>query len=97
MRLIEGMFDSLVDRLREVLLGFGRSLAVDGKGIDTHSRPRRREESCGKADGLINAHKRQTQALQAVVCFFAALNARFWPLEEPEQCDRLSNTFDGIV
>jgi hypothetical protein len=35
--------------------------------------------------------------LQAVVCCSAALNAGFWPLEEPEQCDRLSNTLDGIV
>jgi hypothetical protein len=33
MGLIEGMFDDLVDRLREGLPEFGRLLAVDGKGI----------------------------------------------------------------
>jgi hypothetical protein len=47
--------------------------------------------------GLINAHKHQTQALQAMVCFSAALNARFLSLEESEQCDRLSNMLDGVV
>ena len=31
--LIEAMFDDLKERLRETLPGFGRSLALDGKGI----------------------------------------------------------------
>ena len=49
MGLIEAMFDSLVERLRELLPGFGRSLAVDGKEIHTHARPHKKEPK--KADG----------------------------------------------
>ena len=41
MDLIEAMFESLVDGLRDVLPEFGRVLALDGKAIDTHARARK--------------------------------------------------------
>jgi len=40
---VEGMFDRLVEELREVLPDFGRTLAVDGKAIETHAKGRKRE------------------------------------------------------
>jgi len=39
--LIDEMFDSLVEQLREVLPGFGRILAMDGKAIETAARQRK--------------------------------------------------------
>ena len=49
---IDGMFDALVERLREELKGFGRHLAYDSKGIRSHGRPRGREVMEGlQADG----------------------------------------------
>jgi hypothetical protein len=50
MGLIEGMFDALVDRVCEVLPGFGGALAVDGKGIDTHARRRKKGDPDGRRD-----------------------------------------------
>ncbi len=41
---IDEMFDSLVEMLRQELPGFGRSLAIDSKGIDSHGRPREKEK-----------------------------------------------------
>ena len=51
MELVEGMFDELVELLREELPGFGRRLAVDGKAVRTHARPRRRTEQTPERDG----------------------------------------------
>jgi len=51
MELVEEMFDELVESLREELPGFGRSLAVDGKAVRTHARPRRRAEQTRERDG----------------------------------------------
>ena len=39
--LVDEMFDSLVEQLREVLPGFGRILAMDGKAIKTAARQRK--------------------------------------------------------
>ena len=47
---IEGMFGGLVERLREVLPGFGRLLAVDGKAVRSHGN-KRKESACRLADG----------------------------------------------
>jgi hypothetical protein len=49
--LIEAMFDVLVGRLREALPGFGRFLAIDGKGIQTHARARKKGDVLGEPDG----------------------------------------------
>jgi len=54
-REIDGMFDTLVEKLRGELEGFGRHLACDSKGIRTHARPRGKEaqqslESDGRRD-----------------------------------------------
>jgi hypothetical protein len=38
---VEDIFDDLVEQLRQVLPGFGTNLAMDGKAINTHARPRR--------------------------------------------------------
>jgi len=51
MELIEGMFDELVESLRDELPGFGRRLAVDGKAVRTHARPRKRSERTPERDG----------------------------------------------
>jgi hypothetical protein len=51
MGLMEEMFESLVERLREALPGFGRSLAVDGKGIETHARARKKADVSHEPDG----------------------------------------------
>jgi hypothetical protein len=42
--LIESMFENLVDEVEEELPDLGRVMAVDGKGIDTHARGRKREQ-----------------------------------------------------
>lgn len=47
---IEAMFDQLIEQLRELLAGFGRHLAMDGKGIRTAAR-RREGLSQMPADG----------------------------------------------
>lgn len=39
--LIEAMFDDLVEALAELLSGLGETLAIDGKAIPTHARPRK--------------------------------------------------------
>ncbi len=39
--LVDAMFDSLVEQLRELLPDFGRILALDGKAIQTHARRRK--------------------------------------------------------
>ena len=39
--LINGMFDELVEQLRQILPDFGRILALDGKAIETFARPRK--------------------------------------------------------
>lgn len=53
---VERMFDELVKALREELDGFGRVLAMDGKGIETHAR---KGKAGAKADGRrdIDANK----------------------------------------
>ncbi len=51
MELIEAMFDALVDKLREELPEFGRILALDGKGIDAHARPRGKDKEPLEQDG----------------------------------------------
>ena len=38
---IEKIFDELVEQLRKELPGFGNNLAMDGKAINTHARPRK--------------------------------------------------------
>jgi len=38
---IEHIFDELVEQVRKELLGFGTNLAMDGKAINTHARPRK--------------------------------------------------------
>jgi len=40
---VEALFDRLVGELRGVLPDFGRTLAVDGKAIETHARGRKQE------------------------------------------------------
>jgi hypothetical protein len=40
---IDAVFDRLVEALREVLPGFGRTLAVDGKALSTHAKPHQGE------------------------------------------------------
>lgn len=45
------MFDALVEALREALPGFGRTLAVDGKALATHGRPRGEARFMLEADG----------------------------------------------
>jgi transposase len=39
--LVEAIFDGLVEQIRELLPGFGRHLAMDGKAIETHARRRK--------------------------------------------------------
>ena len=40
---IEATLDRLVEELRQALPGFGRTLAVDGKALPTHAKPRKGE------------------------------------------------------
>jgi len=49
--LVGEMFDTLVERLRELLPEFGKVLAIDGKALGTHARPRKGDEPAGKPDG----------------------------------------------
>lgn len=48
---LQKMFDELVARLGRELPGFGRTLAVDGKAIPTHGRPRGEERLVLEEDG----------------------------------------------
>lgn len=47
---LEKMFEALVEQLREVLPGFGQTLAIDGKAIRSHGN-KRREDAEVKVDG----------------------------------------------
>jgi len=40
---VDAIFDDLVERLRTELPDFGRLLAIDGKALRTHARPRRKD------------------------------------------------------
>lgn len=51
MDLMEGMFETLVERLHKLLSAFGQVLAVDSKGINTHARPRGKQEEPSEVDG----------------------------------------------
>ncbi len=55
--MIDAMFDQLVDEITEELPDFGRTLAIDGKGIRTHARPRRKDAPPKDEDG-----RRDTEA-----------------------------------
>jgi hypothetical protein len=48
---IDAIFDDLVERLRAELPDFGRVLAVDGKALRTHARPRKKDAPVPPADG----------------------------------------------
>jgi hypothetical protein len=48
---IDALFDALVERLRAELPDFGRVLAVDGKALRTHARPRKKGAPVPPADG----------------------------------------------
>ena len=54
---IDALFDSLVERLRAELPDFGRVLAIDGKALRTHARPRARDAHTPPPDG-----RRDTEA-----------------------------------
>ncbi len=49
--LMDAMFEELVEALRRVLPDFGKTLAVDGKAIQTHARPRSRDAPAPNPDG----------------------------------------------
>ncbi len=49
--LIDAMFDSLVEALREALPDFGKDLAVDGKALRTHARPAGKDHARRAPDG----------------------------------------------
>ena len=49
--LIDAMFDRLVEELRDALPDFGKVLAVDGKAIRTHARPRKKDTPRPEPDG----------------------------------------------
>lgn len=48
---VEAIFDKLVEEVREVLPDYGRCLAIDGKEIKTHAKPREKSDKELKADG----------------------------------------------
>lgn len=48
---IEDMFDKLVEDLRELLPGFGKNLAFDGKAIPTHARRAKKDDPPKEPDG----------------------------------------------
>lgn len=48
---INAIFDQLVEKLSALLPDFGVNLAVDGKAIETHARPRKKEEKNISYDG----------------------------------------------
>ena len=47
---VQGMFEVLVEQLRQVLPNFGRTLAVDGKAIQSHGN-KRKDNTEAQADG----------------------------------------------
>jgi Transposase DDE domain/Transposase domain (DUF772) len=47
---IDGMFDTLVDRLKGLLPGLGVSVAVDSKGVNSAGRPTKEIEEDGRRD-----------------------------------------------
>ena len=47
---IDGMFDCLVDELKELLPDLGFSVAVDSKGVDSAGRPTKKSERDGRRD-----------------------------------------------
>jgi hypothetical protein len=47
---IDGMFDCLVDALKELLPDLGFSVAVDSKGVDSAGRPTKKSETDGRRD-----------------------------------------------
>ena len=49
--LVDAIFDELVKRLQAELPGFGRILAIDGKALWTHARPRKKDAPVPPADG----------------------------------------------
>jgi hypothetical protein len=48
---IDAMFENLVDKLREVLPEFGKTLAIDSKAIKTHAKKRTNDATTLKQDG----------------------------------------------
>jgi len=48
---VDAIFDDLVERLRTELPDFGRLLAIDGKALRTHARPRRKDAPLPPAAG----------------------------------------------
>jgi len=48
---IDALFDTLVQQLRAALPEFGRVLAVDGKALRTHARPRKKDAPVPPPDG----------------------------------------------
>ncbi|MFZ5633769.1 MAG: transposase [Bacillota bacterium] len=53
---VEAIFDRLVEQAKAMLPGFGEVLAIDGKAIDTHARPRKQEGEAtpdGRRDGSL--------------------------------------------
>jgi len=42
---IDDMFKSLIEELRKLLPGFGQVLAIDGKAIETHAKPRKKDKT----------------------------------------------------
>jgi hypothetical protein len=47
---IDGMFDRLVDEIKELLPDLGFSVAVDSKGVDSAGRPTKEKKSDGRRD-----------------------------------------------
>lgn len=48
---IEGMFDAMVKELCDLLPGFGKTLAMDGKALPSHARGRKTDEEPKPRDG----------------------------------------------
>jgi len=48
---VDAIFDELVDEIKEVLPDFGRYLAIDGKAIETHAKPKKRTDRNMEPDG----------------------------------------------
>lgn len=55
---INAIFDKLVKELIERLPDFGKILAVDGKAIETHARPNKKEKADGRRDTDANFGKK---------------------------------------
>jgi len=48
---VQALFDRLVEGLKDALPSFGRTLAIDGKAIETHARPRQKGSRAPRPDG----------------------------------------------